>query len=54
MVHFYHAVSDRELFAIAAQHAGDLESLLASLLDWIAEHADTSEGEPTDQGGNGG
>lgn len=36
MVHFYHAISERELFAICNRQAGDIESLLTIILDWIA------------------
>lgn len=40
MVHFYHAISDRELYAICTDHAQDVESLLTELLDWIAAQPD--------------
>lgn len=40
MVHFYHSVSDRELYAVCTEHAGDIEALLAALLEWIEEHPD--------------
>lgn len=48
MVHFYHAVSDEELYAICTQHAGDLEDLLSALLGWIQMHPDAVE----DDGGS--
>lgn len=43
MVHFYHAISDRELFTICTRHAGDLEDLLTALLTWI--ESDSHGGE---------
>lgn len=43
MVHFYHAISDEELYAISTRHVGDLESILAALLDWIAANPDEGQ-----------
>ncbi len=40
MVHFYHMISDAELHTICTRHVGDLEEILAALLDWIAAHPD--------------
>jgi uncharacterized protein YutE (UPF0331/DUF86 family) len=40
LVHFYHAVSDRELYDVCTTHAADIETLLAALLAWIEEHPD--------------
>ena len=42
LVHFYHAVSDRELYTICTRHAGDIEDLLAVLLAWIEDHPEVS------------
>lgn len=36
MVHFYHAISERELFAICGRNASDIDALLTTILDWIA------------------
>lgn len=43
MVHFYHAISERELFAICNRNASDIDNLLTAILDWIA--ADQPEDE---------
>jgi uncharacterized protein YutE (UPF0331/DUF86 family) len=44
LVHFYHIVSDQELFTICSQHAGDIEDLLTTLLDWVAANPDQGHG----------
>ncbi|MGH7554317.1 MAG: DUF86 domain-containing protein, partial [Longimicrobiales bacterium] len=36
MVHFYHVISERELFDICSGRAGDIDELLTTLLDWIS------------------
>lgn len=35
MVHFYHAISERELFAICNHNASDIDDLLSVILAWI-------------------
>lgn len=40
MVHFYHEVSDQELYEICTQHLGDIETLLSAILSWIEDHPD--------------
>lgn len=38
LVHFYHEVSDQELYEICAQRLSDLEMLLKAMTDWIKSH----------------
>ena len=40
LVHFYHFVTEQELYEICTVRAGDLEDLLALLLAWIEAHPD--------------
>lgn len=40
MVHFYHAISDDELYTICTRHVADLEDILTALLEWIAANPD--------------
>jgi uncharacterized protein YutE (UPF0331/DUF86 family) len=41
MVHFYHEISDRELYQICSKELGDLESTLSALLKWIMDHPES-------------
>lgn len=38
LVHFYHEVSDRELYEICTRQLGDIETVLGAVLDWIGAH----------------
>jgi len=38
LVHFYHEVSDQELYEICTRRLTDIEMLLRSLVDWIKAH----------------
>lgn len=38
LVHFYHEVSDAELFEICSQQLSDVAILLTTILDWIRAH----------------
>ena len=38
LVHFYHEVSDQELYEICTSRLTDIEMLLRSLVDWIKAH----------------
>ena len=40
LVHFYHFVTERELYEICAVRVGDLEDILGLLLAWIEAHPD--------------
>jgi uncharacterized protein YutE (UPF0331/DUF86 family) len=40
LVHFYDAVSDRELYDICSTQSGDIEIVLSALVKWIREHPD--------------
>jgi uncharacterized protein YutE (UPF0331/DUF86 family) len=40
LVHFYHEVSQEELYRICAHQLGDLEHILAAYRRWLAEHPD--------------
>lgn len=45
LVHFYHEVSDLELYEICASRLGDLESLLEAILRWINTHPERLDRE---------
>lgn len=38
LVHFYHEVSDEELYEICIHHEADIEHLLQAILLWIKNH----------------
>ncbi|GAB6058942.1 type VII toxin-antitoxin system HepT family RNase toxin [Desulfonatronum parangueonense] len=38
MVHFYHEVSDEELWEICLHHTGDMETVLDAMKHWIRAH----------------
>lgn len=38
MVHFYHEISDHELYEICFSRIGDVERLAGVLNHWIMEH----------------
>ena len=38
MVHFYHEISEREIYQICTRDLGDIETVLDSLLKWIKDH----------------
>lgn len=38
LVHFYHEISDQELYEICTARLNDIEMLLAALTDWIKAH----------------
>ena len=40
MVHFYHEISDGELYEICSQELGDIEQVLKAILKWIKDHPD--------------
>ncbi len=46
LVHFYHEVSNQELFEICTEHLGDIESVLAAILDWIGAHPERIDHQP--------
>ena len=35
MVHFYHQVTDRELYQICTRELGDIELILDAILEWV-------------------
>jgi uncharacterized protein YutE (UPF0331/DUF86 family) len=45
MVHFYHEISDEELYQICTGELSDLESLLAAFLEWVKEHPERVDQE---------
>lgn len=45
LVHFYHEVSNLELYEICTARLGDLESLLEALLQWINTHPERLDRE---------
>lgn len=38
MVHFYHNISDRELYEICSQRLGEIEIVLTAIEGWIESH----------------
>ena len=38
LVHFYHEISGRELYEICSSQLVDVDTLLATILDWIRAH----------------
>ncbi len=40
LVHFYHEVSQEELYRICAHQLGDLEQILSAYRRWLREHPD--------------
>lgn len=38
LVHFYHQVSDPELYEICTRQLGDVETLLTEIVAWIKVH----------------
>jgi uncharacterized protein YutE (UPF0331/DUF86 family) len=38
LVHFYHEISDLELYTICTQQLGDVETVVAALAAWIEAH----------------
>jgi len=37
-VHFYHQISERELFEICTQHLDDIVFILSVIEQWIEDH----------------
>ncbi len=35
MVHFYHEISNKELYDLCTQHLKDIENILTALVDWL-------------------
>jgi uncharacterized protein YutE (UPF0331/DUF86 family) len=40
MVHFYHEITEEELFKICSQELNDVDSVLDEILSWIRQHPD--------------
>ena len=40
MVHFYHEISNHELYEICSKELGDIEQVLEDILTWIKNHPD--------------
>ena len=40
MVHFYHEISERELYDIVTTELGDVDRALEAILDWLRNHLD--------------
>ena len=38
LVHFYHEISDQELYEISTARLNDIEMLLAAMTDWMKSH----------------
>jgi uncharacterized protein YutE (UPF0331/DUF86 family) len=46
LVHFYDEVTAPELHGLLSAHLGDLEEVLAALLDWVAQHPELRDDAP--------
>lgn len=46
LVHFYHEVSDHELYEICTVRLGDIENLVDAMLRWINAHPERLDREP--------
>lgn len=46
LVRFYHEVSNRELYEICTGQLGDIETVLAAILDWIGSHPEKINHQP--------
>ena len=38
MVHFYHEISDQEIYEICTGELGDIEAILSEIINWIKTH----------------
>ncbi|MEK7663638.1 MAG: HepT-like ribonuclease domain-containing protein, partial [Actinomycetota bacterium] len=38
LVHFYHEVTDQELYGICSTQSGDIETILAAIQNWMKAH----------------
>ncbi|MBN2246948.1 MAG: DUF86 domain-containing protein [Candidatus Aminicenantes bacterium] len=38
MVHFYHEISDLEIYEICTRELGDVEAILSKIINWINNH----------------
>lgn len=38
MVHFYHEISDQEIYEICTRELGDIEEILAEIIKWVTLH----------------
>ena len=45
MVHFYHEISSKELYEICANETGDIEKVLAEILEWVTKHPEMVDHE---------
>jgi len=46
LVHFYHEVSNQELYEICTRQLGDIETILTAILDWIGFHPEKIDHQP--------
>lgn len=46
MVHFYHEITEKELYQICPQELSDIENLLNSLLRWMKDHPNMIDHAP--------
>lgn len=46
LVHFYQEVSNRELYEICTGQLGDIETVLAKILEWIGSHPEKIDHQP--------
>jgi uncharacterized protein YutE (UPF0331/DUF86 family) len=46
LVHFYHEISNQELHEICTGQLGDIEAVLAGMLDWVQAHPEKIDRHP--------
>ncbi len=46
LVHFYHEISNRELYEICTGQVGDIEGVLTVILGWLAAHPEKIDHQP--------
>ncbi len=46
LVHFYHEISNRELYEICTGQLGDIDAILAGILDWVRAHPEKIDHQP--------
>lgn len=45
MVHFYHEITQEELYNICTRHISDIEEMLAIIINWVQDHPDKVDHE---------
>jgi uncharacterized protein YutE (UPF0331/DUF86 family) len=45
MVHFYHEITQEELYNICTRNISDIEEILVIIINWVQEHPDNVDHE---------